>query len=172
MSALIGFPVINSVMAAVKVYMSEGGVRDLDAVFKAQYGSIDSRYLYKPKAAKAMKQPYSSLSLFQELLDRKVLVPNAAAFDCILYNRDKEWFGTQELVTALLSDEYDLATLVIRFVITKVKTWHETNPGALLKTNLREESEISWRRLLAVLGQHRHKLMLTTLAETENGTSL
>jgi hypothetical protein len=177
MSSLLGFPVINSVMAAVKAYTSSvddagmHGGDDLDALFKAQYKSIQTRYLYKPNRIKPVKVPYSSLSMLQELLDRNILVLNAAAFDCYLYNNGKEWFGTRELITTLLSGEDNLARLLIEYTVLTVKRWHEANPQAFWAGPI-PDSKIAWRRLLAVLGPYRHALMGTTLArDADEGKS-
>lgn len=159
-------------MIAVKSYIREGGVRDLNTLLTAQYLSIDPRYLHYPQHAQKMKQPFCYLNAFQDLIDRNVLVPGTAALNCILYNRDQEWFGTKELVKSLLRDEYELASSVVRFVVFKVKKWHEENSNSLSKTNVRGESMLLWRRLLELLGPHRHKLMLTTVTETEEGGQL
>eukprot|EP00977_Amphora_coffeiformis_P012806 scaffold3240_cov187-Amphora_coffeaeformis.AAC.1 len=134
MSALIGFPIISSLVIAVKSYFRECRSRDLNSLFKAQYLSIDSRYLYEPDRFKTLKQPFSSLDTLQELLDRKFLVSDTAGQGMVWH--------TRELITTMLRDDYELAmvpyhTLVIRFAVFKVKKWHEAHPNFLFKTNVR-----------------------------------
>jgi hypothetical protein len=48
MTEPIGFPVVNSVIAAVKARM-EGDDRDLGAIFASKYRSIDTRYVHPGK---------------------------------------------------------------------------------------------------------------------------
>jgi hypothetical protein len=48
MTEPIGFPVVNSVIAAVKARM-EGDDRDLGAIFESKYRSIDTRYVHPEK---------------------------------------------------------------------------------------------------------------------------
>lgn len=167
MSEPIGFPVVSSLIAAVRARYIEGEEKDLGSLLVEKLQSIQRRYMTPGRPFSEMKESYHDLTFLQHLLDNNILSPKVAAFECLLYSRHKEWFLTTELVTALPQKGEGLAQTVAKFVHTQVIDWHKKNPGELWETNA--DSEMAWQRLSSAMGPFRGVLYEVSFSLKSDG---
>ncbi|KAL3894447.1 MAG: hypothetical protein SGARI_007740 [Bacillariaceae sp.] len=100
MSEPIGFPVISSLMVAIKSRYVDNprDTRDLGEIFVEQFTSIQGRYYFKGDPFSKHEAPFhSNLDGLQSALDCGNIRPNAKACRCLLYSQKKEWFTAVEL---------------------------------------------------------------------------
>ena len=107
MTKTIGFPVMSSVMVAVKArYIGEQrDDRDLEEIAKEQFQSVQLRYLEnagRSAASRGDEPPVFLLKTLQKLLDDGTLTPRERAFDCRLYRLNREWFADSKMDTPLI----------------------------------------------------------------------
>lgn len=157
MSRVIGFPVICSVMVAVKCRYVDRDQRDLNIIFVEQFLRINRRYYSKGRPLSLYKANdlHCQLDLLQSILDRGVTQLNRGALnDCLAYTRNSEWFTTDELETSLPSPgALELASEIAAFVRQCVMEWHSQQHKVDLW--LRSgDSERAWHRLVRVMNCH------------------
>ena len=166
MSHPIGFPVICSLMVAVKArYVDKREDLDLGGLFQEQFELIQRRYYAPGRPFSREKTPYHNLGNFQKLLDQGSLEVNEDALNCLLYNRNREWFTTTELETSLLpegDESAELAGDIALFVRQEVMKWHAKRKGKQI-WDRSDASEWAWRRLSKAMSFHSCKLHEFTL---------
>ncbi|CAB9514132.1 expressed unknown protein [Seminavis robusta] len=102
MSEVIGFPVISSLMVAVKSRRHGDDQRDLGTIFVEQFQRIEQRDNYsKGKPFLKLKAPYHDLHALQSAIDGNKINPRDDGLGCLFYARKEEWFTTWELGVSL-----------------------------------------------------------------------
>ena len=170
MSEPVGFPIICSLMVAVKArYIDRTSQRALGDIFVDQYLSIHRRYV-SPYPISVDPTPHHKLDILQRILDSGVVRPKAEAFDCLLYQRNNEWFTTAELEASLYpsgKEAAELAKVIAKFVSQQVLEWHSMNKPEYMEPI--DASEFAWLRLSQAMGIHCRLLAAFTI--TSLGTS-
>ena len=178
LSELLCFPVSNCILAAVKARCCNDDNRSLDDIFREKFQQLNTRYLKNEDDARdtAPPQTHSHLSRLQELMDNGVFPINQNAFDCILYQREREWFPTRELAIVLDFDDANgkkVAEGIVGFVIETIIAWYSVDPEErfwkkVLNDSLPDggnwETYKSWHTLLQMMGYFRFWLLQSYFA--------
>ena len=130
LSELCCFPIANCVLAAVKArYVNNDRNRSLDELFREKFLQLKTRYLHEDAVDKTPPQTDSDLSLLQDLIDNSVLHIHQDAFDCILYQREREWFPTNELALILDPSAGTVeANKIVRYIVDTIVDWYKVDP--------------------------------------------
>ena len=87
---------------------------------------MKTRYLHKDAVNKTPPQTHSDLSLLQDLIDNSILHSHQDAFDCILYQREREWFETNELALILDPSAGTVeANKTVRYIVNTIVDWYK-----------------------------------------------
>jgi hypothetical protein len=139
LSHLVCFPAMNCVVAAVKARKYDDNEnRDLDVIFHEKFQGLNPRYLYD-NPDKPLPRTHADLSHLQQLIDGGILPVKPNAFDCILYQREREWFSTRELALTFDPNHGGLVGhRIVEFIIESILQWHRVDP-----------EERYWKQVLA-----------------------
>lgn len=164
---LLCFPVANCILAAIKTRFCEGDSHSLDQLFRDKFLQFKTRYLKKDRDLPP-PPAYSDLTHLQTLIDDGVLRINKESFDCILYQREREWFPTRELAVVLDVDHANgkiAGRKIVNFVIETITAWYRKNPQERYWEKVFEDScshreeHTAWRTLLHMMGELRFHLL-------------
>jgi len=165
MSKVIGFPVISSLMVAVKS-RRDGDDQDLGTIFVDQFQRIERRYYSRGKPFSKHKAPYHNLHALQSAIDANKINPRDDGLGCLLYARREEWFTTWELGVSLPPsgvEGEEMARIIVALVRQCVMQWHAKNYMTASSTSFDRRA---WIRLSKLMGFHRWMFTDFTLQET------
>ena len=169
MSEPIGFPIICSLMYAVKARYFDHDPRDLGPIFEEQYRKINRRY-YPPSHPFSQEPfPHHQLDKLQNIIGNGTIQLKAEAFDCLLYTRNDDWFVTLELTVSLApvgEESADLAETIVKFVRQQVMRWHSENKREHIWVSS-DASDFAWQRLLQAMGIY--SFLFTEFSVTSTG---
>ena len=166
MSEVIGFPVISSLMVAVKS-RRDGVKQDLGTIFVEQFERIQRRYYSEGRH----KAPYHNLHALQSAIDGNKINPRDDGLGCLLYARREEWFTTSELGVSLPPSGVEgekMAKIIVALVRQYVMQWHAKKYMTASSTSVDRRA---WIRLSKLMGYHRWMFTDFTLEEM-NGSIL
>ena len=170
MSEAIGFPVICSVLVAVKSrYIDRVDDGDLGTIFVKQFQSIQRRYYSTGRPSSLHKVPHHNLHSLQSAIEGRKIQPKAEAFNCLLYSRNMEWFTTKELEVSLPPsgrEGEELARVIVAFVRQQVLQWHSKNPLEYITDSSTFGDRRAWIRLSKLMTSHHYLFREFTLASS------
>lgn len=170
MSEAVGFPVISSLMVAIKSRYIDGlRNKDLGSMFEDQFTSIQRRYYSKGCLFSAHQVPHHNLLNLPATIDGGYIQPNSAALGCPLYQLKREWFTTTELVVSLPptgKEGAKVANVIVVFVRQKLLQWHSKNPMEYIAQSKRFNDRRAGIRLSTLMSSHYHLFHEFTLASS------
>ena len=168
MSAPFRDSVAYCILAAIKSMLEDSLYHDsnLDDLFCAKYKTLQTPFIPIPSQN---LHPFSALSGLHQLISNKILNVNLQAYECELFQNNKEWFLTTERALALAPDEGMLASRIIDFLADQIKCWHEKFPNSV---EVLKESEDAWERLRTCLGPFFYQLKLVAFELDEETNKL